>query len=113
MRTVGKGGAARWRGAVWTVVAFLAMTVLLVFGLRQVDARHAQEQARVLENAVLRATLTCYAVEGRYPASVDYLKEHYGIVYDEDHYIVTLDSFASNLLPTIFVLTQGGVGDEP
>lgn len=99
---------ARWRGLVITALVFFAMTLGLVFALSSVDERNEHEQTKVLEDAVLRATLTCYAIEGRYPQSIRYLKEYYGIVYDDDQYIVTLDSFASNLLPSITVLVQGG-----
>ena len=103
-----KTGKFQWRGIVITLLAFLAMVFALVSALSQVDERSGNEQAKILEDAVLRATLTCYAIEGRYPPNVDYLKDTYGIVYDDEKYIVTLDSFASNLLPSIYVLTQGG-----
>ena len=104
----GRVGRFQWRGVLVTALAFAAMLWALMSGLSQVDERSDSEQVRVLSDAVLRATLTCYAVEGRYPASVEYLKTNYGIVYDEEEYIVTLDAFASNLLPEIYVLTQGG-----
>ena len=109
-----KGGSegSRWRGILLTALAFLAMILVLVFGLQEVGDRNGDEQTRILESAVRRATLTCYAVEGRYPPGVEYLKSHYGIMYDDDKYIVTLSSFASNVMPDIFVLTQGGVEDE-
>ena len=103
---------SRWRGILVTALAFLAMILVLVFGLREVGDRNDGEQTRILESAVRRAMLTCYAIEGRYPSGVEYLKEHYGIMYDSDKYIVTLSSFASNVMPDIFVLTQGGVADE-
>lgn len=102
----------RWRGLLVTAAAFLGMILVLVFALSQVHERSGDEQTKILQDAVLRATLTCYAVEGRYPQSIGYLKTHYGIVYDEDKYIVTLDAFASNLLPTINVMSQGGVAHE-
>ena len=103
---------SRWRGIVVTAFAFLAMILVLVFGLQEVGERNDGEQTRILESAVRRATLTCYAIEGRYPPGVEYLKQHYGIMYDGDKYIVSLDSFADNVMPDIFVLTQGGVEDE-
>jgi len=84
------------------------MVIALVSALTQVDQQSEQEQVKILTDAVFRATLTCYAIEGRYPPSAEYLKTHYGIVYNEDQYIVTLDSFASNVLPTIYVLVRGG-----
>ena len=51
-------------------------------------------------------------MEGRYPESAEELCQHYGLSYDEDKYIVQLDSFASNLLPDIRILTIGGEADE-
>ena len=50
------------------------------------------------------AALTCYAVEGAYPEDLDYLREHYGLAYDQSRYIVNYDAFASNLIPEIFVV---------
>lgn len=110
-----KSGIAgsRWRGILLTALAFLAMVLALVYALSQVDNRKEAEQAKVLKDAVLRATLTCYAIEGRYPSSIGYLEKNYGIVYNDEKYIVSLDSFASNLLPSIYVLTQGGMSYEP
>ena len=96
------------RGVLITALVFLAMVVALVSALSQVDQQSEQEQTKILTEAVFRATLTCYAIEGRYPPGAEYLKTHYGIVYNEDQYIVTLDSFASNVLPTIYVLVKGG-----
>ena len=104
----GKSGGFQWRGLALTGLAFLGMVLVLVFSLSQVDEKSDTQQTQILEDAVLRATLTCYAVEGRYPQSVEYLKKSYGIVYDEDKYIVSMDAFASNILPNIYVLTQGG-----
>ncbi len=103
---------SRWRGILLTAVGFVAMVLILVFALSQVHERSGEEQTKTLQDAVLRATLTCYAVEGRYPTNIVYLQEHYGIVYDAEKYIVTLDAFASNLLPDIHVMTQGGALNE-
>ena len=100
------------RGILLTVAVFAAMVLLLVFALTRVDERSGQEQTKTLEDALLRATLTCYAVEGRYPTGVEYLKNNYGIVYDEEKYIVSMDAFAMNILPDIRVLVRGGDANE-
>ena len=44
------------------------------------------------------------SIEGRYPPSVQYLQEHYGVQIDEDRYYVFYDGFASNLMPDITVI---------
>ena len=31
-----------------------------------------------LKKAIARASVQCYAIEGRYPPSIEYLEEHYG-----------------------------------
>ncbi len=54
--------------------------------------------------AVTRAAVQCYATEGRYPASIDYLVERYGLSVDRARYIVHYDRFAENLMPDIRVL---------
>ena len=63
----------------------------------------------LVRTAVKNAALTCYAVEGAYPDSVDYLREHYHLAYDESRYFVTYEAFASNRIPDIYVTERGAV----
>lgn len=84
----------------------LLLAALLIFaqGVRSLDAGHSQEALERLEQAVRRGCVTCYAVEGRYPDSLDYLKEHYGLQVDEDRYRVFYEPVGANLMPQITVL---------
>ena len=59
---------------------------------------------KILQDAVLRATVQCYAIEGMYPPDVQYLEDNYGVVYDHDRFIVHYEVFASNILPDITVV---------
>ncbi|NLI21633.1 MAG: hypothetical protein GX418_08815 [Clostridiales bacterium] len=95
------------RGLALTLAAFAAILLLLLAGVGQIDARSADEQAVSLRETVLRAVMTCYAVEGRYPADAAYLCEHYGLTYDRQRFAVVLDAFAENILPDISVLSVG------
>ncbi len=101
-----------WKGAALTVLVFALMIGLLLYGTSTVNKRSESEQIAELENNVRRAAILCYAVEGRYPDSAEELCQYYGLTYDEDQYIVHLNSFASNLLPNIHILTLGGDGHE-
>ncbi len=96
------------KGALITVAMFAAVIAALLFGLSTVNSRGDAEQAESLRQAVRRATTLCYAVEGRYPSGANELCEHYGLSYDDDKYVVVLDSFASNLYPDIRILSVGG-----
>ena len=46
----------------------------------------------------------CYSVEGAYPDSLDYLKKHYGITWDESKYKVTYEIIAKNIRPEVKVI---------
>lgn len=93
------------------IVVVLLMAALLVCVLllvSRVDNVQHSEETQFVRDAVRNATLTCYAVEGAYPESLQYLRDHYGLAYDESRYMVTYDAFASNLLPDIYVIEIGG-----
>ena len=101
-----------WKGIVLTLLVFGLMLGVLLYGASTVNNASESEQIAELEDSVRRAAILCYAVEGRYPDSAEELCQHYGLSYDEDKYIVQLDSFASNLLPDIRILTIGGEAGE-
>ena len=64
------------------------------------------EQTKANMKAVLEAAVQCYAVEGRYPESLDRLEREYGVQINHDRYIVTYDVFATNQLPDVQVLQK-------
>lgn len=101
-----------WKGLLLTLVVFLLMIGALLIGISSVNNRNESEQIAELENSVRRAAILCYAVEGRYPDNAEELRQHYGLTYDQNRYIVQLNAFASNLLPDIHILTIGGEDDE-
>ena len=59
-----------------------------------------------LQQAIRRSAVHCYAVEGSYPESLNYLKEHYGITYDPEKYIVDYEIIGSNLMPDVKVFAR-------
>ena len=66
------------------------------------------EQFRMTEEAIRRAAVNCYAIEGSYPQNLGYLIEHYGVQVDTQKFVVTYDVVGSNLLPYIEVVRKGG-----
>ena len=70
------------------------------------DNSQQTSQTEMVHDAVRKAALTCYAVEGAYPGTLSYLEENYGLSYDHSRYLVAYDAFASNLFPDIRVIEQ-------
>lgn len=66
-----------------------------------------EQEAQQLRQQVKSAAASCYASEGRFPQSLAYLVDHYGLVYDEERYAVQYDAFASNIMPDIDVTVRG------
>lgn len=90
------------------MVPAAACAVLLLFlaALGNLDSGRSEEGKAHLEQALRRACVSCYAVEGIYPPDLDYLKEHYGIQVDDSKYAVIYDAFAENLMPDITVIEK-------
>jgi hypothetical protein len=82
----------------------LAVIIIVVSGLHQAEESKLAEGARFLEEAILRAAVHCYAIEGSYPESLVYITENYGIHIDRRKYVVFYEIFASNMLPDITVV---------
>lgn len=59
------------------------------------------EAAKALEDSVRDACSACYAIEGRYPPDLEYLKRNYGLMVDEDKYLVYYQAFAPNVPPQV------------
>ena len=61
-----------------------------------------------LENALNRSITQCYAVEGAYPPSLAYIKEHYGLIYDEELFYVDYQPIGSNIMPDVTIMLKTG-----
>ena len=88
-------------------VAFVALIVGFLVLINSLTSSSGNQEAELVHDAVKNAALTCYAVEGTYPESLDYLREHYKLAYNKDRFIVEYDAFASNVMPTITVRERG------
>lgn len=89
-----------------SVLLVIAVLALVVTGVRQAGKAQEDEALRTLDESIRRAAVSCYAIEGSYPESVDYLEENYGVYIDENKYIVHYSIFASNIMPDITVIKK-------
>jgi len=89
------------------IILALALAAICFFAaVSSLDEGQGEEGRQQLENALRRAALACYAAEGVYPPTLDYLAEHYGVQIDNERYAVFYEVFASNLMPEITVLEK-------
>lgn len=104
MRRRNIGGVLRILAAPAAMALAVAALLLAVGNLSEGNTAEGRDR---LEDAVRRAAVTCYATEGIYAPTLDYLEERYGLQIDEERYTVYYDIFAENLMPDITVLENG------
>ncbi len=90
---------------------FLGAMLVLFLGSRRMEQTASEEQTELLRQAINQAVVNCYAMEGRYPESLDYLKENYGIQINTEKYSVTYEIFADNVRPWVKVTRLGQAKD--
>ena len=90
-------------GYILSLAALAAMVALFAAAVLNFSGRTGAREEETLRKAVARASVQCYAIEGRYPPSVEYLEENYGVRIDRDRYNVFYNGFASNVMPEIVI----------
>ena len=85
---------------------FVAVTILFVVLLRDFGRSTLERQEQSLTDAIHRDIIQCYALEGVYPPDLDYLKDHYGLIWDEETFFVDYEPIASNLYPDVTVMKR-------
>lgn len=88
------------------MAVFAVIILLMLCGLQSTAQSSQGESLRITEDALRKAVVSCYALEGRYPPDVAYLQEQYGLQLNEKKYIVQYEVFAENIMPEITVLER-------
>jgi hypothetical protein len=101
------------KAAVRTGIKILAGLILAAavflgawYGIQNAGKELLQNGLETTEDNIRRGAVACYALEGRYPDSLDYLMKNYGVKVDEDKYNVYYTVFASNIMPDITVAVK-------
>jgi len=88
------------------LISFALIMILFLYGVSKVSQSSVLNERTLLENALQRDISHCYAVEGTYPPSLEYMKEHYGLTYDENQFLINYEYVGSNILPTFYILER-------
>ena len=89
-----------------SVALFLIIFYAFTSGISKLSHSSDTKQTELLHLAISRGITHCYATNGHYPESLDYLKENYGITYDEDKYFVDYQVFGKNIFPDITIIEK-------
>jgi len=93
----------RQAGLVVSVATVIAILMLIGWALSGLGGQSDTEQLQIAADAIERAARQCYALEGAYPPTLDYLEENYGLTLDWNRYHYFYDVIGSNIHPIIEV----------
>lgn len=93
-----------WRRMFPFIFSVACILLVLIFVPRFLCSRTSAEQLALAEDGVRRAAVQCYALEGFYPPSLDYLAQHYGVRTDDRRFFIDYRFVAANLMPEISII---------
>lgn len=92
--------------AIIMILFFVAIIISFSFGFSGVKSTTHQEQINEATNSVKKAVILCYSIEGEFPPDIEYLKDNYNLIVNDDKYIIHYNVFASNVMPEIVLFSR-------
>ena len=92
-----------WVPVILGLAAFAAAAALVLQGVGRASSVSDREELELAGRAVRQAAVSCYALDGAYPATYQDLKDRCAIAVNEEKYTVFYEIFASNIMPEITV----------
>jgi hypothetical protein len=88
------------------LLILLAVILLFAFGSEHLSASGSSHEEEIVTSALERSITQCYALEGFYPPSLEYLSDHYGFTYNADHFFIDYRYIGSNLRPDVTIIKR-------
>lgn len=87
------------------IALIISLTILLLVAssLAGLNRRSRETGLDVARSAIERSVMHCYALEGAYPPSINYLRQYYGLNVDETQYLIVYERVVQNIYPVINV----------
>lgn len=88
-------------------VVLIAVIILgLVIFSNITQTNNMNKSREFLERALNRSISQCYALEGMYPPSLNYLIDNYGLTFDSEDYFIDYQYIGSNLRPDVTIIER-------
>lgn len=99
------------RSIIIAILVLILVVAFIVVGTASTAKTADEEGRRIAERAVRRTVMQCYALEGVYPPSMEYLYENYGLYVDLDRYVVIYRADSAAIMPYIKVELKNAQGE--
>lgn len=96
------------RNLIISIAVFVIIAGCFWYITNSVSTKTSSEEKQLLESAINRGITHCYAIEGVYPESLDYLKDHYGLYYDEERFFIDYQPIGADIMPDFTIIEKEG-----
>lgn len=90
----------------FSVFFFLIIIIIFLFGISFISSTSSRDQEQVLNDALWKDIIHCYAIEGYYPPSLSYIEDHYGLTYDKSRYLIDYVPVGDNIMPSVTIVEK-------
>ena len=101
MRLYRKNSKVPYLGVMLSAAIFALIVGVFLIYLNSLSEHSGSESKKITEQAIHRALISCYAIEGVYPSSVEYLEENYGVLIDHSRYEINFQTAGANVIPAV------------
>ena len=91
-------------GKLVKILIIFAILFIFFLGIDEISSGNKERQQASLQEAVDRDIVQCYSLEGIYPPSLEYMEEHYGLIYDKKLFFIDYRPVASNIYPEVTII---------
>ena len=89
------------------MVLFVLVIGVLLMGFNNAfSVVNDSDLSRVKQN-IKDGIIECYAIEGKYPESIEYLKDNYGVYFNDESYQIHYRYLGLNMMPEFDVFIKG------
>ena len=81
------------------LLVFAGILLMFLYGFTTTQKQVGDADLSRVKQAIQKAALECYSIEGRYPEDVSYLEEYYGLYLQKDTYAIRYEFIGGNIMP--------------
>lgn len=84
----------------------IAAIAFLWISADHMSTENTAHEKEIVSTALTRSLTQCYALEGFYPPDLDYLCDHYGFTYNQNHFFIDYQYIGGNLRPDVTIIEK-------
>lgn len=88
------------------ILLVIVILIGTVYAFNSTSSYSSKEDLQRISETISQLSLKCYSIEGKYPKDINYLKEHYGLLLNDEEYQVIYYYEGENLEPQVEVFKK-------